>query len=329
MHNLLTASFARRQPFTNFEHTNAVRIFNGFTEGDADFVLEIYGTTLVIHNYSKNPTEAMPRIELVLPFLQEQFPWIDSILLKTRQTKNHAEQCGRVLYGETLANKIMEDGVWYALDLQVNSDTSFYLDTRHLREWLKAKMRYKRVFNTFAYTSSLGVAAQAGGAIRVFHSDRQRKYLEIAKKSYLLNGYSVDPSNFGANDFFKQVGHFKSAQTLFDCIIVDPPFFSVTDKGRVDMVNDNLRLLNKVRPLIANDGFLVAINNALYVSGEEFERTLAKLCADGYLEIETRIPVPEDCVGINNPTVWPSDPTPYNHPTKIAILRVRRKDGRL
>jgi len=326
MHDLLTAAFARRQPSNNSEHTEAVRIFNGFTEGDADFVLEIYGTTLVIHNYAKNPTEALPRIELELPFLREQFSWIDSILLKTRQTENHADQCGTLLYGETLAHKIMEDGVWYALDLQVNSDVSFYLDTRHLREWLKANMKGRRVFNTFAYTSSLGVAAQAGGASRVFHSDRQRKYLEIAKKSYELNNFSVNPLNFGTNDFFKQVGHFKSAQALFDCLIVDPPFFSVTDKGRVDMINDNLRLLNKVRPLIANGGFLVAINNALYVSGEEFERTLATLCADGYLEIETRIPVPTDCVGINNATAWPSDPTPYNHPTKIAILKVRRKD---
>ena len=49
---------------------------------------------------------------------------------------------------------------------------------------------------------------------------------------------------------------------LFDCVFVDPPFFSVTEKGRVDLEQDMVRLLNKVRPLVAHNGYLVAINNA-------------------------------------------------------------------
>jgi 23S rRNA (cytosine1962-C5)-methyltransferase len=44
--------------------------------------------------------------------------------------------------------------------------------------------------------------------------------------------------------------------------------------------------------------------------------------------LEEIIPVPEDVTGFPQ-TIFrrpPSDPTPFNHPTKIAILRVKNKN---
>ena len=81
-----------------------------------------------------------------------------------------------------------------------------------------------------------------------------------------------------------------------DLIYLDPPFFSTTAKGKVDL-NESARLINKVRPLIKDNGWLVAVNNALYVSGAAYISELEKLCADGYLSIETLIPVPQDFIG--------------------------------
>jgi 23S rRNA (cytosine1962-C5)-methyltransferase len=84
------------------------------------------------------------------------------------------------------------------------------------------------------------------------------------------------------------------------------------------------------RAIVGDGGYLVAVNNALYVSGAEYERTLASLASDGYLELEARLPVPDDVTGRSRPgpAHLPTDPSPYNHPTKIAILRVKRRDGR-
>jgi 23S rRNA (cytosine1962-C5)-methyltransferase len=82
-----------------------------------------------------------------------------------------------------------------------------------------------------------------------------------------------------------------------------------------------------VRPLIADGGYLVAINNALFLSGANYLGELEALCADGYLRIEELIPVPEDFTGYPQTPVggYPVNPAPFNHPTKIAVLRVRRK----
>jgi 23S rRNA (cytosine1962-C5)-methyltransferase len=188
-------------------------------------------------------------------------------------------------------------------------------------------MSGKSVLNTFAYTGSLGVAAMAGRAIRVVQHDLHRKFLNVAMTSCELNGFLLHGQDFIAADFFPTVARLKSTKQFFDCVILDPPFFSTTSKGRVDQEKEGARLINKVRPLINDGGYLVAINNALYVSGREYLGMLETLCQDGYLEIEKLIPVPRDCMGYNIVGQPITDPGPFNHSTKIAILKVRRKQG--
>jgi 23S rRNA (cytosine1962-C5)-methyltransferase len=90
---------------------------------------------------------------------------------------------------------------------------------------------------------------------------------------------------------------------------------------------NSARLINKVRPLINDGGWLVSINNALYVSGKEYLQTMEALCVDGYLKIAELIPVPEDFTGYAQTRVGApiTDPSPFNHSTKIAVLEVMRK----
>jgi 23S rRNA (cytosine1962-C5)-methyltransferase len=232
---------------------------------------------------------------------------------------------GVLISGENPDRKIKEHGIWYALDLTMNRDASFYLDTRELRKWLIENMRGRSVLNTFAYTGSLGIAAQTGGATRVIQQDINHKFLNLAKDSYALNGFPIHKGDFIAQDFFPAIARFKSTKLFFDCIILDPPFFSTTSRGKVDLVNESARLINKVRPLINDGGLLIAINNALFLSGQEYMQTLEDLCKDDYLSIRELIPVPQDFIGYNLIGKPITDPSPFNHSTKIAVLDVRRK----
>lgn len=321
--SLLDKALASRAPWLDAPHESAFRLFNGFSEGYPDLALDVYGCTLVIHNYADDPSQI--NVPEIIQHLTPALNWLHAGILKTRNGKTPAERNGLLLFGNKPDTRIKEHGVWYALDLALNRDASFYLDTRELRQWLMENMRGKSVLNTFAYTGSLGVAATAGGATRVVQTDRNRQFLNLAKDSYSLNGFPIEKKDFIAEDFFPAIARFKSTKQFFDCVILDPPFFSTTDKGRVDQEHESARLINKVRPLINNGGHLVAINNALYVSGSDYMQTLEDLCQDGYLELMKIIPVPEDCVGysiVNRPI---TDPEPFNHSTKIAILKVRRK----
>ena len=326
---LLSLALTARADLFDARHESAFRLFNGFFEGCPDLVVDLYARTLVLHNYAAPPESAQAMLAEAQEFLRGPLPWARTMILKTRNAADLDARQGVVLYGETLDQRVRDPKtkVWYAIDLLMNRDASFYLDTRNLRAWAQSHLAGKTVLNTFAYTGSLGVAALAGGARRVVHLDRSRVFLNVARTSYTLNGFPIHKADFQTGDFFTQVSHLKRAGERFDCVFVDPPFFSTTSKGAVDLVHASHRVINKVRPLVNDGGYLVAINNALFVSGAETIKTLESLCADGYLSIEELIPVPPDFTGYPQTTARtpPVDPAPFNHSTKIAVLRVRRK----
>lgn len=352
---LLVQAVEARQSLFDPEHQSAFRLFNGFSEGNPDLVIDLYASTLVFHNYAplgtglmtvpnsdrrssdndeietfgQIPAGAKSHAEQLIQeaenVLRDKCPWLHAAILKIRNGKTQEEKRGRLLFGGKPDRRIREHGVWYAIDLTMNRDASFYLDTRNLRQWLIENTQGKTILNSFAYTGSLGVAATAGGASRVVQLDLNRQFLNLAKDSYTLNGFPIHGGDFITADFFSAIGKFKRTGETFDGVLIDPPFFSTTSKGKVDQVNESARLINKVRPLINDGGILVAINNALYVSGKEYMQTLELLCKDGYLKIKELIPVPEDMVGYNRVNTPITDPGPFNHSTKIAILDLKRK----
>jgi 23S rRNA (cytosine1962-C5)-methyltransferase len=325
--SLLEKASAARELLFDAGHKTAFRLFNGFAEGCPDLVVDLYAATAVLHNYAEIPERGQPLVRAALAFMQEHFPWLQAGIVKTRKSPLVEEKRGRLLFGKITDRKVQEHGVWYALDLCMNRDASLYLDTRNLRQWALQHLRGKTVLNTFAYTGSLGVAACAGGAAHVVQLDLNRQFLNLAKTSYTLNGFPINKVDFIVGDFWAQVNRFKRTGERFDCVLVDPPFFSDTPKGALDLNTDSARLINKVRPLINDGGWLVSINNALYVSGREYLETLEALCADRYLKIAELVPVPEDFTGYaQTRTGAPiTDPAPFNHSTKIAVLEVKRK----
>lgn len=328
--DLLASALDARTELFDARHETAFRLFNGFTEGWPALAVDLYAQTLVLHDYSETPEQSQSAIAAAQQFYQSRLPWISAVLLKTRNATTTEARNGVLLSGEKPATKIREHGVWYSIALQLNRDASFYLDTRNLRAWILRNLGGQRVLNTFAYTGSLGVAAMAAGASRVVHLDLNRTFLNVAKTSYTLNGFPIRKADFQSGDFWPLISRMIRAGELFDCVLLDPPFFASTSKGLVDAKTNYARLINKVRPLIADEGRLVAVNNALYVSGTEFQQTLHELCSDGYLEIEELIPVAEDFSGYETTRIESNlpDPSPFNHSTKIAVLRVRRKDSK-
>jgi 23S rRNA (cytosine1962-C5)-methyltransferase len=327
LENLLEKAIADRRELFDARHETAFRLFNGFTEGCAALAVDLYATTAVFHDYSDPPQQGSPLVQAAQEIIRAHLPWLRAGVLKIRNSPRADERQGRVLFGTAPDSRVREDGVWYAIDVCLNRDTSLYLDTRNLRQWAGNQLRGKTVLNTFAYTGSLGVAAQAGGATRVVHLERNRKFLNVAKTSYTLNGFAIRKSDFLAGDFWTEVSRLKRSEDGFDCVFLDPPLFAQTSKGVVDLVHESARVINKVRPLINDGGYLVTINNAMYVSGREYMEILERLCGDGYLSVKELIPVPADFIGYSAAQVGDviADPAPFNHATKIAILEVRRK----
>ncbi|MBN2047938.1 MAG: class I SAM-dependent methyltransferase, partial [Anaerolineaceae bacterium] len=147
---ILYAARCREDQFDE-QHHAALRLFNGFYEGEPELVIDLFGATLLIYDYAQHPDVLQSLIDQLVPALLEEFPWIQAVLLKRRESKDEDQRKGIFLFGSKADHWIHELDVRYALDLRMNQDASFYLDTRPLRAWLRYRMNSKSVLNTFAY----------------------------------------------------------------------------------------------------------------------------------------------------------------------------------
>lgn len=326
----IDGAVAARADLIGGEDPTAFRLFNGHLEGDGRYVIDAYGATVVIYHHGEPLAEGDEAFSALVARLHERLPSVRTVILKERKSTLHDRRRGRVVSADraepVVDDVVREHGVRYAVDLLMRQDAGFYLDTRHLRRWLQDHGAGASVLNTFAYTGSLGVAARAGGA-SVLHTDRDARVLAVAKASYALNGFPVDRRDFRARDFWSFVRDMKGRAERFDVVVLDPPFFSSTTGGRVDLNRRTTQLVNKVRPLVQSGGKLVLVHNSLFVSGAELMRELDALCTGGWLRVDASIDVPEDVAGFASTRVRASvtDPAPFNHSTKIVVLEVRHR----
>ncbi|MBN2801579.1 MAG: class I SAM-dependent methyltransferase [Deltaproteobacteria bacterium] len=327
---LLEKTFEIRKEFFTETNKSAFRIFNGFIEGDDTLAVDLFGSTLLIHNYHKQYEENLEKIKLVADYYKGALDFLTAVIVKHRYAEDVFLKNGVYIFGQKGDTKIIEHGVNYSIDLTMNRDAGFYLDTRLLRKWILENSLKAKVLNTFAYTGSLGVAAQKGGAKRVVHLDLSKKFLNVAKQSTTINGFTIDRSNFIIGDFFPEIQKLKRKKRKFELAIIDPPIFSSGKKGTVDLQKNSsgiINLINKIRPLINNDGKIAVINNSIFTTGEDFENSLKALTEDGYVSIEQYIPVDTDFTGTPQTIVTPPpvSTAPFNHSTKIAILKIKHK----
>lgn len=325
--DLLDRTLQPRLPLLKAPHDGAYRLFNGFTEGLPALAVDVYAQTIVLFAHKVIGREANALLHAASQFYTQALPWVECVVVKRRSEEDKSLKQGEIVFGSNPAQFIVEDGVTYAVDLLMNQDASFYIDTRNLRSWLKMNSASRDVLNTFAYTGSLGVAALIGGARRVVQTDRSPKFLDLGARSARANGLDQSKMKSTAVDFFVSVGQMKQRREEFDIVILDPPYFSITEKGRVDLVTESGRLINKVRPLVRDGGRLIVVNNALFLGGQDFIDSLEQLGKSGFVKLEEMIPVPQDFVGYESTRVgnFPADPAPFNHPTKIAVLSIKRK----
>ncbi len=322
----LGAALAAREGWLDPAHRGALRLFAGFYEGAPELVVDLYADTLVVHNYAASAAAGADAVRRALAFYRGALPWLRAAVVKHRHAPDPDDRRGVLAFGDAPAREVTEHGVRYRVELRGARDAGFYLDTRGLRAFLKAEMAGRQVLNAFAYTGSLGVAALAGGASRVVQLDASRTFLNVAKESCTLNGLPIRRGDFVADDFWVAASRLRRADARFDCVVIDPPFFATAPTGTVDLAHAADRLINKVRPLVADGGWLVAVNNALFLRGADYVAQLEALCASGHLTLDRPIDVPPDVTGTAATRVAgpPVDPAPFNHPTKIAVLRVRR-----
>jgi len=114
---LVERAIAARKALFDPKHLNALRLFNGFLEGCPELVIDLYASTVVLHNYAEAPDEGLRTIQTAQAVVLTHLPWLSAGIVKTRNSQRAEEKRGKLLFGEKPDTKVLEQGILYTLDL--------------------------------------------------------------------------------------------------------------------------------------------------------------------------------------------------------------------
>ena len=177
--------------------------------------------------------------------------------------KNEDREKPKLLFGdegENLQTIATEAFLKYKIDFAAGYSVGLFIDQRENRQFVR-QTRPKRMLNCFAYTCSFSVAAASVGAQTV-SVDLSKKSLERGRENFALNSLSTANHRFIADDVISVLPRLARKGEKFDMIILDPPTFSRSHRGKTFHVENNFEeLCSQALELIERDGWVLLSTN--------------------------------------------------------------------
>jgi 23S rRNA (cytosine1962-C5)-methyltransferase len=170
---------------------------------------------------------------------------------------------------------IVEEGMPLLVRLGDGLSTGVFLDQRGNRLRVRELAAGARVANLFAYTCAFTVAAALGGATRTVSVDAAAAALERGREN-LAGAGLLDRGEhaFVADDAFAWLARAARRGERFDLVILDPPSYSTTKRGRFVADSDYAALAAQALALLGPGGRLLACTNHRGISPMRFRRIL-------------------------------------------------------
>ncbi|PYJ42502.1 MAG: hypothetical protein DME86_05255 [Verrucomicrobia bacterium] len=135
----------------------------------------------------------------------------------------------------------MENSLQYGIDFGAGYSVGLFVDQRENRRFVR-QVEPRRLLNCFAYTCSFSVAAASVGT-RTVSVDLSRRSLERGRENFLLNGLPAEEHRFTTDDVFEVLPRLARGGEKFDMIVLDPPTFSRSRRGRTFQVQSDFENL--------------------------------------------------------------------------------------
>jgi 23S rRNA (cytosine1962-C5)-methyltransferase len=268
--DVLVAAAEFREPLFG-ESTNAFRLISGAADGFEEVIVDSYAGTLLVQWQTE--AAVTQEAELIERLQNECEPTAIYAQLATKQKR----LAPRLVCGSELGERasIRENELTFLINFGEGLATGIFLDQRENRRRLLAlPLLGKAVLNTFAYTCAFSVAAAKAGAVTT-SVDLSKNYLEWGKDNFRANGLDPAAHDFIFGDAFEWLKRLAKRGQRWDVVILDPPTFSTTKKGRVfQAARDYEELAALAVPLVAPGGWLLCSTNQRTLEAEPFEKSI-------------------------------------------------------
>jgi 23S rRNA (cytosine1962-C5)-methyltransferase len=193
--------------------------------------------------------------------------------------KNEEREKPQILFGDgdrNLQTIAMESFLKYKIDFGAGYSVGLFVDQRENRRHVH-QSRPKTLLNCFAYTCSFSVVAGSVGAQTV-SVDLSKKSLERGRENFALNSLPTREHRFIADDVLTVLPRLARRGEKFDMIILDPPTFSRSHRGKSFHVETDFeQLLSQALELGERDGCILLSTNCSTLREKGLE-VMARYC---------------------------------------------------
>ncbi len=261
--------------------TDGYRVIHAEGDGLPGLVVDKYGAVLVVQATTEGTEHAR---ELWLPPLLARLE-PDAVLQKNDLASRAGEglpTSDELLHGAAvpLLAPFTERGLRLVAELAGGQKTGFFLDQRENRALVRELAGGRSVLNLFSYSGAFGVAALAGGAVRVTHVDASREALALARENHERNGQDLSRVSFVQADVFADLRARAAAGERWDVVVADPPAFAKRTSD-VDRACRGYKDVNRLAlSLLAPGGLLLACSCSGPVDAALFQKVLFAAALD-------------------------------------------------
>jgi len=170
----------------------------------------------------------------------------------------------------------LERSLCYAIDFSAGYSVGLFIDQRENRRFVR-DLAPATLLNCFAYTCSFSVAAATVGATTV-SVDLSKKSLARGRENFGLNSVSTTDHQFIADDVMAVLPRLARRGEKFDVIILDPPTFSRTHRGKTFQVEHDFERLLLAALEVAERNARILLSTNCSTLGERALEVMGRFC---------------------------------------------------
>ena len=202
--------------------------------------------------------------------------------------------------GTNLQSTTLERTLRYGID-----SVGLFIDQRENRRFVR-DVGPKTLLNCFAYTCSFSVAAATVGATTV-SVDLSKKSLARGRENFALNSLPTNDHRFLADDVMSVLPRLARKGERFDVIILDPPTFSRSHRGKAFQVERDFETLLLAALEVAERDAKILLSTNCSSLGERALEVMARYCLKATRRagnFHRGSPLPDFPPGVGAATVW-------------------------